>query len=390
MKEKRLAIFLLDGFAYDYLKTSDFLSSISTERVPLETLLGYSSTIIPALWSGKYPEETGIWTEFYYAPRRSYRLLKMSKLIPSRRLEFAIKNGLLGIAQTFGGLKEISPGIPDSIECLFSRNNIRYWDFPPIEMKCETFDKTLKRFKVPYHFEFHKHSINRGKTLRRLRRLTRFNRVFIYYIGTVDAAGHAYGPSPSDLRLYIDNLENLILDAYEILAETCDVDIVVFSDHGMTKIVHRYDLLAALRPQELGKDYVAFVDSTLARFWCKNEGLKDELVDVLNSVSYGHVLSEEEKERYRLRFRDNRYGDAVFIADPGIELFPNFMSPIEPIIGHMNEGMHGYAPEDSSTRGIFIYCGERNLQLQNKIKATEVLVKLSNLLDLESPSGNSA
>jgi hypothetical protein len=372
----------VDGFAYEYLKEIDFLSTLKMEKVQLETLLGYSSTIIPAMWSGKYPEETGIWTEFYYSPRRPYRLMKLLGWIPNKHLKVLVKGGVLGIAQTCGALRETLPGIPESIECLFSRNNIRYWDFPPIEMECETFDKILKKFNVPYHFESHKYRIKKNKILKRLKRLSKFDKVFIYYIATIDALGHTYGSSPNEFKEQIENLNDLILEAHKILVKNYDVDMVVFSDHGMTKILERRDLLTVLEPYELGKDYVTFIDSTLARFWFRDEHVKDKIIATLNSTIYGHVLTEEEKEKYRLRFADNRYGEAIFVADLGIEFFPNFMDSVEPMIGHQMKGMHGYAPEDSSTKGIFMYHGSRKLELNDNIKATEVLDKLKRLLDI--------
>ena len=61
MKERRLLIFFVDAFAYEYLQQVNFLSELAVKRCSLNTLLGEQlQPIIPAIWSGKYPDETGI------------------------------------------------------------------------------------------------------------------------------------------------------------------------------------------------------------------------------------------------------------------------------------------------------------------------------------------
>jgi hypothetical protein len=384
LKERKLLIFLVDAFAYEYLKEIDFLPTISVEKCPLETLLGYSSTIMPAIWSGKYPEETGIWTEFYHSPRKPYRLMKLLSWMPNKQVKNLVKTGIFEIAQTCGALRETLPGIPESIEYLFRRNDIRYWDFPPTKMECETFDKILKQSNVPYHFEFHKHKISKYEILKRLQRLSKFNQVFIYYIATIDALGHTYGPSPNEFKEQIENLNDLILEAFKILTRNYDADMVVFSDHGMTKISRRCNIFAGLESYKLGTDYLAFIDSTIARFWFTNEAIKNQIIDDLKQIKYGHLLTEEEKKKNHINFPDKRYGEGIFVADPGVQFFPNFLEPKKPVLGTLNKGMHGYLPEDPSTRGIFIYSGNAELELKDNIHVVEVLEKFKYLLNLKN------
>jgi hypothetical protein len=374
----------VDAFAYQYLKKINFLSDLQKEISPLETLVGYSSTIIPAIWSGKYPEESELWTEFYYSQRKPYKLLKFFSAIPDSRIKMLSKTAFLESFQKFGYYQETLPGIPESIEYLFSRNDIRYWNFPPIDMKCETFDKILKRCKIPYHFEFYKNKVDGQNMLKRLRALCLTRKVFIYYIATIDAMGHKYGPYPNKFEKEIKNLEETIVTAYTILSKQYAVDLFVFSDHGMTKVEKRSNIGKMLEDHELGKDYLMFLDSTLARFWFKDfsaHALQLEFVEILDKSGVGHVLTKEETKKYRLRFKDNRYGDLIFISNPGVELYPNFMNPAVLHQNSITKGLHGYLPEEPSTQGIFMYQGDKELRINGRIKATEVLDKLKMTLN---------
>ena len=380
MKTK-LIIFLIDALGYDYLQEVSFLESFGAKFVPATSLLGYSSTIIPAIWSGRYPEETGVWTEFYYLPRKPYRMMKIFGRIPNKHIKIFMKRAFLRFAQRRGHWVETLPGVPESVEHMFSRNNIQYWKFPPIELE-HSFDELLKKRDIPYYFEFHKFEIDEGGILANLEKLSDSKSVFIYYFGTIDALGHIEGPKPLKFKDKLEVLERVIVSAYSTLSRNHDVDLIVFSDHGMTEVRGQYDLLSKLRPYRMGKDYLLFLDSTLARFWFFDAKAREGIIDILNSIKSGHVLGEEEIGRYKLRFKDNRYGELTFVADPGIEFYPNFMKPLTfPLIDHDTKGMHGYIPEEPSTRGVFMYHGSKKLELKDRMSVTDILDILKRIIE---------
>ena len=57
-----------------------------------------------------------------------------------------------------------------------------------------------------------------------------------------------------------------------------NASMTLFSDHGMTPVTDRFDLVGAI--DELGfsmpKDYLAVYDSTMARFWFFNPEARSE------------------------------------------------------------------------------------------------------------------
>jgi len=377
-------VFFIDAFAFDYLEEIGFLSDISLEVSPLDTLLGYSSSIMPSIWSGLYPEETGVWTEFYFCKRKPYTAMKLIGKIPDIYLKNAVKYCFLKLWKNRLNYRQTLLGIPESIEHLFCRNDITYWNFPPIELNCETFDKIMRKKKISYNFNFYNYEI--PKNLVSFSPKSFFSsQVIIRYIATLDACGHFYGPNPKMFKEKIRDIERLILESYKRLSAEYDVDLVIFSDHGMTSVKTKYDLLKRLETIDtlkIVKDYLVFIDSTIARFWFFNTRAKERITQNLENINCGHILESDEIAEYGLRFKDNRYGDLIFVAEPGVEFFPSFMRPLRfPFIGSDPKGLHGYTPEHPSTRGVFMYSGNKHLRLKRTMKITEILQKLKIILD---------
>ena len=74
-----------------------------------------------------------------------------------------------------------------------------------------------------------------------------------------------------------------------------DVELMLFSDHGMTDVAAEVDLMAVIDATGLrfGRDYVAMYDSTMARFWLLSPAA-ERLREVLGAQSGGRVLGREE------------------------------------------------------------------------------------------------
>jgi predicted AlkP superfamily pyrophosphatase or phosphodiesterase len=371
---KKLLIFFLDGFGYNYLNKITFLNDICEQKSPLSTLLSYSSGILPSIWSGTYPDENGIWTEFYYSPRKMDKSLQPFRFIPDGRIKNLLKYGFWDFSQRLGFEKGTLPGIPENIEHFFKRNQINYSTFPPVSLRgITTFDKILVSSNITYRFEFFKDLPRKSSLLRTISTWKKDTDVFIYSVGLCDSLGHKYGPNPLQFRENIEKLEAIITEAYRLLAKEDEASLVVFSDHGMTQTEKSLDLEERLLEFRLGQDFLVFLDSTIARFWFFKENIKDRITSLLENCTQGSILSCNELERYGLNFKDNRYGDLIFVARPGTVIFPSFMS--RPLLHQQLTafGMHGYAPEDPSTRGIFMCHSDVNLELGKTTHVTQIL-----------------
>jgi hypothetical protein len=126
----------------------------------------------------------------------------------------------------------------------------------------------------------------------------------------------------------------------------------VFSDHGMTPVRQCYDLVAEVEALGLRMpgDYLAVYDSTMARFWPFTERARQALRETLTAAPGGRLLGDDELRALGIYFPDRRYGDLVFLLEPGgIIGGSDFSGP-----GWRPAGMHGYHPDDPYSDAVFL------------------------------------
>ena len=120
------------------------------------------------------------------------------------------------------------------------------------------------------------------------------------------------------------------------------------SDHGMVDVRATVDVMArvAALPFRRGRDYLAFYDSTMARFWWRDAAARDRIRQALAAEPRGRWLSREQMAREGVAFADARFGDDVFLLEPGALMVPSFMG------GAPVAAMHGYDPAHPDMAGI--------------------------------------
>ncbi|MEI6219413.1 MAG: alkaline phosphatase family protein [bacterium] len=348
MKKPHVALFIfIDAFGWEvYQRNRFFLDGMVKDSKRLESILGYSSACDPSIISGLLPSEHRMWSSFYYSPKTCpYRWL--------RHLRW----------------------LPDSI---FSRGRVRYWMSRWIK-KLHGFTGYFMIYSVPFKvlpfFDYcEKRSIwreglVRGKTIfnqldeRRIpyyvhqsatsdeARFTALrgdlNRGAIDFayvsLGRLDALMHKVGnagPQVTELLRWYDRQVRDTIAAAEAVYE--DVSWYVFTDHGMHNTTSGYDLIADVQKLGLvyGRDYVAFYDATMGRFWALNDNARVTLTGFLSSHSKGRVLSDDELRDLGVYFEDHMYGDIVFLMNSPIQIVPSFMG------GTRMPGIHGFHPRD--------------------------------------------
>jgi hypothetical protein len=100
------------------------------------------------------------------------------------------------------------------------------------------------------------------------------------------------------------------------------------------------DVMGRLRGLRLGwpRDYVAFFDSTMARFWWRGGRARAAVTEALAGEPGGRWLDDGELERLGALFPGRDYGDDIFLLHPGGLMVPSFMGK-RPLAA-----MHGYDP----------------------------------------------
>jgi hypothetical protein len=351
------------------------MSGFWEQRQPLTTLLGYSSTIMPSILTGKLPRETGYWTEYYYEPRgRSMlqRSLSRRALRPVLPVVNALRLVYFRLARKLGSSAEHHLRLPLQVSHLFRRHPLRYDRFPPIGFDVPTLADLFRERGLQVDFRYMKDE--REAELARMSARASEVDVFFYYDPALDSAGHRVGASAQALAPQLDAIGYFLQRAWEIVGGSYDADFLLFSDHGMTTVTGTFDLFAELKQFTLGTDYVVFMDSTFARFWFPNPAVKEPVLTRLSSVP-GTLLTADDKRRYGIDFADGRYGEEVLVAPEGIVYHPNyFPGPLSPLSRRYPEhAMHGYLPECPSSQGIVCYRGGRwPGELPSPFSATDV------------------
>ena len=166
----------------------------------------------------------------------------------------------------------------------------------------------------------------------------------------LDKFGHKYGPEKTKFISVLNkidrNLEKLIK-----AAEKHKYRFIVFSDHGMEHVKGVVDISSKLNEEGLinGENYIGFYDSTLARFWIKNNDIKEKLKEVISRIEHGSLLEEKDSIKYGIPMKD-AISDVVFAVDQGYLLVPNFYQGNKMVMG-----MHGYLEDKQGPLdGIFV------------------------------------
>jgi predicted AlkP superfamily pyrophosphatase or phosphodiesterase len=347
---------LIDALGWKLLEEHHFLPELTGWRGPVRTVLGYSSGAIPAILTGRTPRETGHWNLFYFDPKGSpFKWLQFLRFFPDGAVNHRVGCKIV---------KELGRrvmGLGSTFECFVSPRLMPWFNW--VERKdiyepggvsgAPTFFDELTKRNVPWkaytyhHFtdeqtlELAKHDIENGS-----------ERVYFLYLSDLDHVLHdAWGDRrriQTRLDSYAEGIRSVLAEAQK---RNPNARISIFSDHGMTPVEHRYDLVTQV--EKLGlrqpEDYLAVYDSTMARYWFFNETAKKQVVDLLSDVKQGHFLSDHELKELGILFDDRRYGELIFLMDPGWLLTrSDFHGSWMPI------GMHGYHPDDPYSDAVFL------------------------------------
>jgi hypothetical protein len=132
------------------------------------------------------------------------------------------------------------------------------------------------------------------------------------YLGDLDIAGHKYGTKSKEIISAIKKVDKEV--------SKMDFDIIL-SDHGMMDITKVISV-----PEKEN----CMIDSTFARYW-------------------GEEPDFDSKDGEWIEIEDKRYGEHIFLANPGVLIFPNYWQKKNPA-----KAMHGYNPKCKEMNGIYI------------------------------------
>jgi predicted AlkP superfamily pyrophosphatase or phosphodiesterase len=362
-------ILLIDALGWDIARKFEFCRGILPWASPLDTVLGYSSAAIPSLLTGTPPSEHGAWAMYKYGPESSpFRFLRG---LP--RMPHAIEWRLRVAARWLLDKKRIIKGYYDLYD--IPLNVLGYFDvahhgdpYAPGGTKRESFFDRLSGDGVPYLLRTYR-TPEAGNFEALREAIDSDRRVLFLYTADLDELMHRVGTTHDKVKeklAYYEGWVKTLLDRASSIGR--ETTVFLFSDHGMTDVHAVVDLRREVDRwgYRMGRDFLGFYDSTMARFWCRRAD-RAVLSERLNGTGWGRVLSSEELEALGCRFDDDAYGEVIFLVHAGILIAPSFMSR-EPVAA-----MHGYHPADPSSRGCF-YSNDREKRMPRSILDLKTLL----------------
>jgi Type I phosphodiesterase / nucleotide pyrophosphatase len=357
-ESRQLQVFvLIDALGWEFIKNRPFLTMELPVRMPLKTVLGYSSGAIPTILTGRNPAETGHWNLFYYDPQGSpFRWLRWFSLLPERVLDNRIARKLI---------KELGRhvlGMGPLFECCVSPQLLPWFNYVEklniyerggIPSSTSIFDLLSERGVSYRAYSYHRFSD--AEILERSCRdiESRVAAFYFLYLSQVDGFLHNNCGEDAMVSEHLARYEQQLQKIFSC-ARRRDPQAVmtIISDHGMTPVHSSYDLVG--RIERLGfkmpSQYLAVYDSTMARYWFFDEAARCAVVAELETAACGRILSDSELESLGIFFPDRRYGEIVFLLEPGWLFAQSDFNRV----GWNPAGMHGYHPSDSHSDAIFL------------------------------------
>ena len=346
----------IDSLGWKQVERYDFLRDLLPNRRPLEMQFGYSCTAIPTILTGKTPDEHGHLAFYDWAPDRSpFRSMRwIAPLFRPRSfwrrgrvrnvLSRLVKRayGFTGYFQLYG----IDLGRLPYMDYCEKRDMFVPGGLAPVPNLADTWQGQGLRWHIS---DWRRSEDENFRVATDLLAAGALDRAFVYS-AAFDALQHDHVGQDDVLRPAVERYAARLRALHAALvAAGRPFELTVFSDHGMTPLRGTADAPAALAATGLawGRDYACAIDSTMARFWWLSDGAR-ATVEKAFSAFPGHWLSRGDMQRHGIWREDRKFGDALFLADPGIQFCPSDMG-VKPL-----KGMHGYAPEDVDSQAAWL------------------------------------
>lgn len=366
-RSRPLLCFLIDALRHDYVteRETPFLAEVASRGSsrPLRTILGYSDSIRATTFTGSYPDEHGYWMEYRFRPETSpFRPMSWFGVADRVPSDLALRATKLGLSRTVMRPLARARG--------YSTLDLRHIPFGAMRF----FDYTLRRPMTSYGALPSATVFDRltdvGRTWSYLdssrigdRGIARgiadaepSDALIFVYLHQVDMASHLFGIDSNRFRSVLRQTDRRVRSIMaSVRRRFGEVETLVFSDHGMSPVRVVRSLPELRRDRRFGSSFCFALDATMVRLWYLKEPdrVRDELRGLVSERLPGTFLSWEDRRSLHVAFRDRAYGDDIFLADPGVLIFPNFHSYVRP------KAMHAYHPSDPDQYGILIIDGHQ-------------------------------
>ena len=346
----------IDALGWKQVEKYGFLTDLLPHRRSIEMQFGYSCTAIPTILTGERPAVHGHLAFYDYAPAKSpFKALRfLAPLLRPRgfwrrgrvrhQLSKLIKRlyGFTGYFQLYGVPMERLP----QLDYCEKRDLFVPGGLAPVRNLADVWAAQGRRYHISNW------RLSEDENFRRAAAAFRagaVDRAFVYS-AAFDALQHDNVGRDDVLAKKVARYAETIRALHRALVDGGrPFELTIFSDHGMTPLTRTVDAPAALARAGVawGVDYASVIDSTMARFWYLAPGAEEKIRGAFAAFP-GHWLTADEMRREGIWRDDRKFGDAIFLADPGVQFVPSDMG-VKPL-----NGMHGYDPRDIDSRAAWL------------------------------------
>jgi len=336
-------VVIIDALGFELAERHGFRLSELPQRARLDTVLGFSQAALASILTGRAPDEHGLWMMYSFAAhgspfswlafvpsRVSSRSLWLRRLM---RWNLERVHGIRGYYSLYDVPRSILPhlDIPGRAG-LFAPGGVP---------GSATILDELEARGVPSRvWDYHTDEAAAFGALRDALSERRAG-FFLLYTAGLDAELHRAGSAGAAVAARLEWYRERLAEIVAAAGASGAARIFVLGDHGMCDVRSRIDLMGELSALELDVpgDYIPFYDSTMARFRVRSDRARGILTRFLGGQGAGRLLGADEMKSLGVSFIDGRFGDLVFLVEPGTIILPSFMGS-EPVAA-----MHGYDPD---------------------------------------------
>ena len=386
MKKKPVLSVFADGVRFDSLQYMPFVNSLNS--VPLETVLGYSITCHPSMYTGVYPNKHKIAFHWVKGKKKNgpYTFLSYfpdffpfsNAYIQALASHYFAKLFLKKKASPFMGYGKLL-NLPMKFWNQIDINEFKYWDDDNyINEDIKTIFELVRKHKYKHHIS-NLHKPNLGK-LNAVKTVDPKNYDWIYYfIGESDHVSHEFEQHSKEGKEFLLKLDNFIKIEYNKfynLYGKDGFDLIFWSDHGHIPIKKRIDLYSLFKQKGINlKNSFHLVDSTTVRFWPKNNAEKDKIVQIMNEIPEVNLMQDADYKNLHIAKDTDLYGELFYYLKAGTVFIYTIHG-----FGKTTKSMHGYHPKDEGNDGLFV---SNNKIIKDVATLPDVFVSSINSLGIE-------